>query len=338
VVSKLERVTRGGRRIVSIERSDCLVVVTEAKVGELGKPKPPHVRKPSGRRACGERARGRLGGEGVRPESGCRPARPPCGTCGARSRARARESRADLDDDASFLVYADWLSSQGDVRGELIRAQLELEQHPEDKPLTAHPGHAPVEVRQGAAGPAREALHHSGSERVSAGLSLAPRLHPRCTAVEVLARAHDGRPALPAARAPLGKVPGAARARPPILGRPRELPSDAVGPGGACASNPRLDRAGRGRGRVPGRHRGVPPPPPAEAARGSQSAAVDRGPGRIPTSKSWCSTSARCRRTTCSRRWPASAGPSSGGSPSRSGSCRCWARSSRTRRRCAGSA
>ncbi len=136
VVSKLERVTRGGRRIVSIERSDCLVVVTEAKVGELGKPKPRTYESPAAAEHAVRELEADLAGKGYVP------IRLPPGSTAVRGRVARdpeleRAIEADLDDDAGFLVYADWLSSQGDVRGELIRAQLELEQHPEDKPLTA---------------------------------------------------------------------------------------------------------------------------------------------------------------------------------------------------------
>ena len=135
VVSKLERVTRGGRRILSIERSDCSVVVTEAKVGELGRPKLRTYLSPEAAEHAVRELEASLAGKGYSP------LRPPPGSTAVRGRVARdpdleRAIEDDLDDDAGFLVYADWLSAQGDVRGELIRAQLELEQHPGDKQLT----------------------------------------------------------------------------------------------------------------------------------------------------------------------------------------------------------
>ena len=38
---------------------------------------------------------------------------------------------ADREADAPRLIYADWLEDQGDPRGELVRAQCELERLPE---------------------------------------------------------------------------------------------------------------------------------------------------------------------------------------------------------------
>ena len=43
---------------------------------------------------------------------------------------------ASLDDPASYLVYADWLTSQGDPRGELIVVQHRLSRQP-DQALSA---------------------------------------------------------------------------------------------------------------------------------------------------------------------------------------------------------
>src|SRR5439155_14343361 len=43
----------------------------------------------------------------------------------------------DPDDDVPRLVFADWLEERGDVRGEFIRRQCELEQLAEDDPARA---------------------------------------------------------------------------------------------------------------------------------------------------------------------------------------------------------
>src|SRR4051812_31229918 len=44
---------------------------------------------------------------------------------------------ANPDDDAPYLVYADWLQSHGDPRGELMAVQVALEKDPDDESLLA---------------------------------------------------------------------------------------------------------------------------------------------------------------------------------------------------------
>src|SRR5687768_14455004 len=47
---------------------------------------------------------------------------------------------ANPDDREAYLVYADWLTEQGDPRGELITVQAKLADHPDDAELAERAG------------------------------------------------------------------------------------------------------------------------------------------------------------------------------------------------------
>lgn len=81
-----------------------------------------------------------LEAEGFELDSGDTPARAPSTPRRKEVAEREREILANVDDDAAFAVYGDWLAERGDPRGELIslhargatkRAASFLKQHPE---------------------------------------------------------------------------------------------------------------------------------------------------------------------------------------------------------------
>ena len=64
-----------------------------------------------------------------------RAAAPPAGAGGSYNAALAKVVDADPDDAGAWAVYADWLQSQGDPRGELGAVQERLRAQPKDKAL-----------------------------------------------------------------------------------------------------------------------------------------------------------------------------------------------------------
>lgn len=130
-VLRLERSVGRARRVVKIEQSGAQVTVTSGAAGDEGVAKVTSY--PSAEAATLAVKELELG----YGKKGYAPSRLPPGATARRGvscRDAALEAaiEADPNDLAGYLVYADWLSSQGDVRGELIRAQLELEEAPDD--------------------------------------------------------------------------------------------------------------------------------------------------------------------------------------------------------------
>jgi uncharacterized protein (TIGR02996 family) len=122
------------RHVARVERRGLEVVLTRGKLGDDGRVTRSTARTTAEAKAHAEELVQKLLAEGFAPVAG------PPGSTAIRGRVAHDPGLEQLieeapDDPARSLVYADWLTEQGDVRGELIRVQLALEERPDDLTL-----------------------------------------------------------------------------------------------------------------------------------------------------------------------------------------------------------
>jgi uncharacterized protein (TIGR02996 family) len=133
-IQRFER-TRGSlRHVARVERRGLEVVLTRGRFGDDGKVTKVALATPRAARDHADALVEKLLAEGFAPAAG------PPGSTAVRGRVACNPELERLleeapDDPTQSLVYADWLTEQGDVRGELIRIQVALEERPGDLAL-----------------------------------------------------------------------------------------------------------------------------------------------------------------------------------------------------------
>jgi uncharacterized protein (TIGR02996 family) len=138
-VQRFEQRRGATRYVARIERRGVEVVLTRGKLGDDGKVTKHALGSTAEAKVYADVLMQKLLAEGFAPVGG------PPGSTAIRGRV-ARDPELERlieeapDDPTRSLVYADWLTEQGDVRGELVRAQLALEENPGDLSLLSAEG------------------------------------------------------------------------------------------------------------------------------------------------------------------------------------------------------